>query len=135
MTTRVFIEGGAISSGARLRGPLAEDEAARALKHLIDAGHELVFVGVLSDVPAALQSAFGRVVDAEDALPADSWLLTADAARCGRSSPSVRTILVGGWEGELRPVQRCDSVARDLMTAVIEILASEAMPRPTANRA
>jgi hypothetical protein len=135
LMTTVYIDTGAVPSGRDAEGALATDEAARALAYLLDAAIEVVLVGTLDDVPVAVRSAFGRVTTDVTGRPdVTSWYLTADPARCGRPTPLVRTILVGAAEGPARPVHRCDHVARDLRTAVLEVLANDAMP-PTSAQA
>jgi hypothetical protein len=128
--TTVYIDAAAIPSGSDVATSLAVDEAARALAYLVDASIGIVLVGALDDVPVAVRSAFAGVVDDATGDPTrTSWLLTGDPARCGRPTPHVRTILVGVvTEGPARPVHRCDRVVRDLRTAVLEVLANDAMP-------
>jgi hypothetical protein len=93
--------------------------------HLLEAGHELVLIGEPAAVAPALMTAFTDALD-DIPEPAAGWLVTADPTRCGPARSRIRTLLVGGLEPS-RPAQRCDCVARDLMAAALEILASEAM--------
>jgi hypothetical protein len=128
--TTVFIDAAAIPSGSEASAGVAVEESARALAYLVDAGFGIVLVGSLDDVPLAVRSAFTEVTDEATGDPArTSWFLTGDPARCGRPIPHVRTILIGvATEGPARPVHRCDRVVRDLRTAVLEVLANDAMP-------
>jgi hypothetical protein len=86
-----------------------------ALDHLVDAGYAIV------------------VVDPETGPPPDAagWLVTRDAAVCGRArhQRAVRTILVGPAEpGRGLAHRPADLEARNLTAAVLTILAEEAMP-------
>jgi hypothetical protein len=113
----IFVHGSAAS----------EQGAADRLRHLADAGHELVLVAA-SDHPAR-----GLVgwADRTPAVPHDpppgSWFVTADQTLCGGRQAGLRTILVGPRGSAPRPT-RCDTTARDLRDAVLEILAADAMP-------
>jgi hypothetical protein len=104
--------------------PDARDHVA----HLIDAGQHVTFVGGGAE---AAGSAFPDV-SRLDALPAEpergSWFVTADPARCAERQAGVRMLLIGPRLGRT-PVQspRCDTEARDLAAAVLEILARDAM--------
>ena len=95
---------------------LAEPGAREALAHLGDAGHDVVVVD--GDAASAAVAGAGSA----------GWLITADPRACGRRSATVRTILVGPRRPAPRgPSLRCDLEARDLSTAVLEILSREAM--------
>lgn len=127
--SRVYFDPGVI-----LARPDAEEidesaiasDAAEQLRTLADTGHEVV---VMTDRPLALPEDFPAVV----AMPRpdsarDAWLLTTDPEHCGRRYPGVRSILVGPGPGTRKAaIHRCDIQARDLKSAVIEILAREAM--------
>jgi hypothetical protein len=94
----------------------AEPGATAMLARLGDAGLEVVVVD--GDTAAA----------AVEHADSPGWLITDDPRTCGRRSPTVRTILVGPRRPPSRgPVVRCDLEARDLSTAVLEILTHEAM--------
>ena len=101
-------------------------DAATHLAHLPDSGHELVLVG--ADEPAAADLADWRqkVGALPDEPPRGSWYVTADPATCGDRRPGLRTVLIGPREEGPRPT-RCDSTARDLRDAVLEILTADAM--------
>ena len=114
--TTIYVDGSA----------LLESGAPDRLRHLADAGHELVLVGP-DDHPSR-----GTVPWAghRAALPGEpargSWFVTADPATCLDFRPELRTVLVGPRDEGQRPT-RCDTTARDLREAVLEILASDAM--------
>jgi len=121
--TRVFLDPGT----AVIENDGAVDPAAlRSLRHLVDAGHELVLV----DQPAVsngLRELAADVVDAVPPLPDErSWYLTDDVEHCREMTARVRTVLIGASPPP-GSIHRCDSVARDLQAAIMEILASEAM--------
>lgn len=99
-------------------------DAAARLTHLVDAGHELVLVGEddhRTDLPLA-----NRVRSLPSEPPMGSWFVTADPATCGDRRPSLRTVMIGPRTATPGPT-RCDSTARDLRAAVLEILAAHAM--------
>ena len=140
--TRVYVDLEVLSTGRGSRRPAdvgAVDLAAvRSLDHLVDAGHELVLVadppiapGAVAVIPTAggipgpLAEAAVTVVPSEPRTAA--WYLTFDVERCRGRSARLRTILVGRSAAP-GAVHRCDSLARDVMAAVLEILAAEAMP-------
>ncbi len=104
-------------------GPDAIDQ----LRHLVDTGHEVLLVG---DVQAVVGAELGASVIA--AVPNDaargSWFVTADPATCAERQPGILTLLVGPrLAPSPRPAPRCDAEARDLGSAVLEILRREAM--------
>lgn len=103
-------------------------DAADRLANLLDTGHDLVLVG---DVPGDLAEglpAAGRATE----LPADvergTWFVTADPATCGERRAGLQTLLIGPRPAPSpRPAPRCDVEARDLASAVLEILSRDAM--------
>jgi hypothetical protein len=100
--------------------------ALRSLRHLVDAGHELVLVDQPT-VSQHLRELAADVVDAVPPLPDErSWYLTDDVEHCREMTARVRTVLIGASPPP-GSIHRCDSVARDLQAAIMEILASEAM--------
>ena len=102
-------------------------DAATHLAHLPDSGHELVLLAASpDDAPAEEISWRDRLGSLPDQPPRGSWYITADPATCGDRKPGLRTILIGPREDGPRPT-RCDSNARDLRDAVLEILAADAM--------
>jgi hypothetical protein len=103
--------------------------AVEALGYLADGQHELVLLG---DDAEAVVGSLPIEIRAEAELPVDpepgSWLITDDPEGCMRRPRGLRTILVGPKRAPShRPMARCDLEARDLSTAVIEILSREAM--------
>ena len=110
------------------RSPPAPD-AGNALEALEACGWEVV---VLDASPAGEPpDAFGRA--AQHAEPgAGAWLLTDQVADARWARPlGLRTALVGPTAGEGLHPQRCDFAFRDLRTAVLEILARDAVTTPS----
>jgi hypothetical protein len=107
-------------------GGALDPAALRSLRHLVDAGHELVLV----DQPGAagdLRDLAAGVVETVPQLPDEhAWYLTDDVDHCRDMTARVRTVLIGASPPP-GSIHRCDSVARDVQAAVLEILASEAM--------
>ena len=102
-------------------------DAADQLRHLTDTGHRLFVLGeppvTLAGVPS---------VERADGLPhkpaEGSWLLTADAQLCAERRPPMSSLFVGPRPAPSpRPAPRCDADARDMASAVLEILSREAM--------
>jgi hypothetical protein len=108
----------------------ADPDVDERLTHLVEAGHRLVLVAAEDDPTAPVG---GPWTDLRASVPTQpprgSWFLTADAARCSDRVIGLRTVLIGPRESGQRPT-RCDSTARDLREAVLEILAADAMPPP-----
>ena len=105
----------------------AMPDAADQLRHLTDTGHRLLFLG---EPPAGL--AGEASVERADGLPhkpaQGSWLLTADAELCAERRPPMSSLFVGPRPAPSpRPAPRCDADARDMASAVLEILSREAM--------
>lgn len=128
------IGGGALGVAAaaetseEARTAAADPEAVRALRYLGEAGVRVILVA-----PDALQPAtelrdvatdIVRAVPPRTGVPA--FYLTSEIARCQGSSARLRTVLIGGTP-PVGSVRRCDSVARDVQAAAMEILAAEAM--------
>lgn len=126
--TRIYLEPGTaeIETGGD-RG--LDPDAVRALAYLTEAGHEIVLVvpeGV--EPPADLRSLGASSVEAPPEKPdRPAWFLTTDVSHCVGRSAKMRTVLIGAAPNH-GSVMRCDAVARDVQAAVLEILASEAMP-------
>ena len=125
--TRVFLDPG---TAVIENGGAVDPAALRSLRHLVDAGHELVVVDQTSPSSEALrdlEQLGAAVVDAVPPLPdGRAWYLTNDVEHCREMTARVRTVLIGASPPP-GSIHRCDSVARDLQAAVMEILASEAM--------
>jgi hypothetical protein len=103
-----------------------DPDVGERLAHLADAGHQLVLVAPEEHPAWSLGSWSDRSPSMPSNPPRGSWFLTADPATCGDRRPGLRTVLIGPRELGLRPT-RCDSTARDLREAVLEILAADAM--------
>ena len=128
--SRVYLDPGVLLVRSGAAGPMASRvaaDAAEPLQTLAETGHELVLV-TAARVP--LPDGFPEIRESAriDPAPSSSWFLTTDPEVCGRRRPGLRTVLVGPGPATTRaPVQRCDMRVRDLQSAVIEILAREAM--------
>src|SRR5687767_9673449 len=103
-------------------------DAADHLTHLVDSGHGLTLVG---DYPAPRAAALPDAALADampDQIAAGSWYVSADPAMCGDRRAGLRTLLVGPrLAPSPRPGPRCDAEARDLASAVLEILRRDVM--------
>jgi hypothetical protein len=103
-------------------------DAADHLAHLPDTGHRLIFVG---DCPTAVVEALhgAQVVETmPEGVPPGSWHVSADPAICGTRTPGLLTLRVGPrLASSPGPSPRCDAEARDLASAVLEILGRDAM--------
>lgn len=130
--TQVYVDVGAASiEGAAPEGapPPVDPEAVRALRHLAEAGVTVYVVRTGGRDPAAeLRDVAQAVVDRVQTPPDEqAWYLTSDVERCTGSSLRLRTMFIGGTP-PAGSIRRCDHVARHVQAAVMEILASEAMP-------
>ena len=103
-------------------------DAAEHLTHLPESGHNLIFVG---DCPAPVAAALPDAVLADvmpDRVAAGSWYVSSDPAMCGERQPGLQTLLVGPrLAPSPRPGPRCNAEARDLASAVLEILRRDVM--------
>lgn len=103
-------------------------DAASHLVHLVDTGHRLTLVG---DAPASVTTGLlgARAAEAlPDKVTPGSWHVSADPAMCADRVPGLRTLLVGPRQAPSpRPSPRCDAEARDLASAVLEILGRDVM--------
>jgi hypothetical protein len=134
--TDVYVDVGAacIEAGSPPTPSAPDPEAMRALRHLAEAGVRIIVVQPNGIEPGGeLRAVADEVVAAVPEQPrAPAWYLTSDIERCRGSSARLRTVLIGGAPPS-GSVRRCDTVARDVQAAAMEILASEAMsPRGTA---
>ena len=102
--------------------------AAERLTTLLDGGHEVILVG---NVPESLEAAAPRarrVAGLPEEVARGSWFVTADPESCGDRRVGLLTLLVGPRAAATtRPGPRCDAEARDLGTAVLEILSRDVM--------
>ena len=125
--TRVYVDLETLSSGAGA-GRSPDVGAVRSLDHLTETGHEVVLVADRATVPSALgPRADTAVATPPTELEATAWYLISDPGRCRDHTPRLRTVLVGTAQAS-GAIHRCDRLARDVMSAVLEILAEEAMP-------
>jgi hypothetical protein len=103
-------------------------DAADHLSHLVDTGHRLILVGAS---PPAVRSGLPAADTAEtmpDRVAAGSWRVSADPEMCGDRLPGLQTLLVGPRLAPTpRPGPRCDAEARDLSSAILEILGRDVM--------
>ena len=142
--TRVYLDAEVATAPGPGDGGRIDDAAVQSLRFLVEAGHEVVLVAPAvpgdaaergdspptSAPPELPRDLIRGVVDAVPPRPAISgWYLTASVERCHGTSARTRTVLIGG-QPPAGAIHRCDAVARDLRAAVLEILASEAMPPP-----
>ena len=98
--------------------------ASEALRHLSEAGHDVV--------PVSAPPPADRLGD-DTVRPA--WLLTASVELCVERPAGITTVFVGPRRPATRgPLVRCDLEARDLGAAVLEILSREAMGQTVADR-
>lgn len=104
-----------------------EPDAADRLAHLVESGHDIVVVTRATPPPAIEHLAARHIAALPDRPPRGSWFLTADPGACGDRRAGLRTILIGPRDEVPRPT-RCDTTARNLREAVLEILAADAMP-------
>lgn len=123
--TQVYVDAGATALDAEAGA--FDSDALRVIRYLVELGHAVALVG---DDPTGIPDEFrrlGSVVATVPARPdAPAWYVTTDVERCQGMSARVRTVLVGAAPAP-GSVRRCDTVARDLQAAVMEILAAEAM--------
>jgi hypothetical protein len=129
--TRVYVdvEAAAIGGLGGLGEPSLDPAALRSLQFLAEAGHDVIIVALPgTEAPGELRAAAGDVVAEVPVRPAaPSWYLTTEVERCQGASAKLRTVLIGAAP-PAGSIHRCDAVARDLQTAALELLASEAMP-------
>jgi hypothetical protein len=125
--TRVYVDLETLTTTAgAVRSP--DVAAIRALDHLIEAGHDVVLIAEVAAIPNRL----GPLADTALAAPpteleAPAWYLTSDSERCRERTARLRTVLVGTAQAS-GAIHRCDRLARNVLSAVLEILAEEAMP-------
>ena len=102
-------------------------DAFEHLAHLVDTGHGVILVGPAPERASELPGS--RRIDAvPDTVEAGAWRVTADPAVCGDHRPGLRILLVGPKSAPTpRPTPRCDAEARDLSTAILEILSRDVM--------
>jgi hypothetical protein len=129
---RVYLDPEVVLSLRGSVGPVDESTIAsgarEALETLLETGHDLVFV---TDRSITLPPGFPAVATSNRIDPTGrGWFLTTDPERCGPRRAGLQSILVGpgpAGTGHRSEIHRCDITTRDLHSAVIEILAREAM--------
>jgi hypothetical protein len=131
--TRVYVDPTAVvlpsAAGPAVAAESAAPGASEALRHLLEAGCDVV---LLSDQPPGSLGPLPEGVEVASELPGDvqrgDWFLTAEPyGRFGRP-PGTTTVLVGPKRPVGRiPLPRFDHEARDLSSAVMEILTHQAM--------
>lgn len=103
-------------------------DSAGQLAHFLDTGHRLILLG---DCPAAVLDALPGAEAAAglpEAIAPGSWHVSDDPAVCADPVPGLLTLLVGPRAAHSpRPGPRCDAEARNLASAVLEILGREVM--------
>jgi hypothetical protein len=124
----VDVEAAAIEG---LGEPSLDPASLRALQFLAEAGHDVIVVAAPgTGAPTEVRAVASAVVSEVPVRPAaPSWYLTTEVERCQGASAKLRTVLIGAAP-PAGSIHRCDAVARDLQTAALELLASEAMPPP-----
>lgn len=127
--TAIYVDQGAIVDGSR-SGSSPDEASLRSLGFLRDAGHEVVLVvdPGAEPGPVPLTGDWTTIDLAAVPLRPDhpAWYLTTEVDRCRGRSALLRTVLVG-MSPAAGAVHRCDTLARDVPAAVLEILAAEAM--------
>lgn len=144
MTTTIYLDAGALmvaggsaASGSRTVGA----DAARMVNHLLAFGHEVVLLGNREELDAArgAQPFARRVAELEsndelDGVDCDAagWLVSDSADMCAgaRTHRRLKTVLVGAAPSSDLAHRPADRLARSLSDAVLDILATEAMPEP-----
>jgi hypothetical protein len=122
------------------------EDATRMVSHLLECGHKVVVVGedpALSAARDALPPDLRGVVIAEGTVSdvagdAAGWFVSDVAEHCtgAREHRRLKTVLVGASESTHDLAHRpADRLARSLGDAVLDILASEAMPEPASGQA
>lgn len=106
-------------------------DALDQLAHLADTGHRVLVirapVGTVTR-PGATPHGLEEILEMPDPLPAKGWFVTTDPARCSDRPAGLRTLLIAPGHGDgPRPTIRCDGIARDVRSAVLDILAHDAM--------
>ncbi len=103
-------------------------DAAAHLAHLVETGHEVVLVGAIDRRATHVPDGATQVAELPEDPVRGSWFVTADAATCALRRPGIQTLLIGPRPAPSpRPAPRCDAEARDLASAVLEILGREVM--------
>ncbi len=107
------------------------DEAATQLRYLAESGAALVVVSdrPLHDWDELRVPGLRYEPDASRGRRGDWWLTADPADSARRPGRGVLSMLIGGTvAASIGPTGRCDVGARDLRSAVLEILSRDAMP-------
>lgn len=137
-TGALMVAGGSAAAGSHS----VSTDAARMVSHMLAFGHEIVLLGDRDELDAARESlpTVERVAELESAdelsgvdLDAFGWLVTDSADVCAgaRGHRRLKTVLVGASGSSDLAHRPADRLARSLSDAVLDILATEAMPEPT----
>jgi hypothetical protein len=128
--TRVYLDRSVIRLGWGGRHPVVDPDLAGAIDALQATGHVVVLVAIgpgdgLDDLTALA----GVVRSAEPPVPEDppAWFLTGERERCGERRRGLKTVLVSGGPAPRSGRGRCDDDAPDLRSAVLAVIADEAM--------
>lgn len=123
--TRVYVDRELLGGAA---GTDVDLDAVRSLDILEETGIEAIPVSGGGALPDGLGSRRGVAVTSAPLQPDEpAWYVTIDVDRCRGRSARLQTVLVGTTPAA--SIHRCDRQVRDLRAAVLEILASEAMPQ------
>ena len=126
--TTVYVDHDAIVEGSRsTSGP--DEGSLRSLGFLREAGHEVILVVQPGYEPGPAPAGDWATIDMGSVpLRPDhpAWYLTTEVDRCRGRSAHLRTVLIG-LSPAAAAIHRCDTLARDVPAAVLEILAAEAM--------
>lgn len=129
----LMVAGGAAAPGTQTVG----SDADRMVSHLLSFGHRVVLVGEPDKLEAARASlpivrrvpiieAPEELAEAEET---GGWLVSDSPDRCARMHRRLKTVLVGASTATHDLAHRpADRLARSLTDAVLDILATEAMP-------
>ncbi len=126
--TTVYVDHDAIVEGAR-SASRPDEGSLRSLGFLLEAGHEVILVVEPGHEPRPAPIRDWATIGVGNVpLRPDhpSWYLTTEVDRCRGRSAHLRTVLIG-LSPAAAAIHRCDTLARDVPAAVLEILAAEAM--------
>ena len=101
-------------------------DAPGRLTYLTEAGLDLVLVAPLDHRAGTVTTWPSRLGELPKDPPRGTWFVTADPTTCGDRRAGLSTLLIGPRDDSPRPT-RCDLTARDVASAVLEILARQAM--------
>jgi hypothetical protein len=102
--------------------------AADTLGNLVETGHSVVLLGDVTRALAQSLPASGRAAEVPIEIERGSWFVTADPETCRERRTGIQTLLIGPRAApSARPGPRCDVEARDLASAVLEILRRDVM--------